>query len=164
MKPTTSLLGKLGDGWISSRREIPHCQIASSISPWKSVHPWFKWDWIYTFLCPSLKHRHQKPTPPWLLAHCQILAELFTQVQLFPLKVCSVELCLINDSLCSLCGTAWAYYLTHTLCLMLLSQCAKCTSCFRLLFWLNRELDSDCRAWAELVPVQTTDYYDNGHM
>lgn len=114
MKPTTSLLGKLGDGWISSRREIPHCQIASSISPWKSVHPWFKWDWIYTFLCPSLKHWHQKPTPPWLLAHCQILAELFTQVQLFPLKVCSVELCLINDSLCSLCGTAWAYYLTHS--------------------------------------------------
>ena len=32
MKPTTSLLGKLGDGWVFSRREIPHCLSAPSMS------------------------------------------------------------------------------------------------------------------------------------
>lgn len=54
MKSTTSLLGKLGDGWVFSRREIPHCNIAPSISLCQSVHPQLKWYWIFTSL--SLLH------------------------------------------------------------------------------------------------------------
>lgn len=155
MKPTTSLLGKLGDGRVFSRREIPHCLSAPSMSVCLSVCLFIlsQSDKQFSLLCSA-----SVSVNTTLTAHFYISTKPFMGCKAMPGLWCPMSLTLQCQSFTAL---PYAPCLNAMLPPLQLSVCRlhKHTVLQAVFFMaVQKKSVSDVR-WTEMVHLETR----NGH-